>query len=178
MKNLAKLVEKIFYPSNVIITAGIIFLIYFMNDIHSFNNNIAFIISAISYGILILLMKKKNKNENYRYFLASTTAMIIFFILGYFFTISNEFFFAASSVFILSIIIFSIRTKWKISGHCSSFTGVVTIMTLIEPRFLIAYIFYPLVAWSRLKLKAHDLLQVILGTLIGFLIPIILSVIS
>lgn len=80
---------------------------------------------------------------------------------------------AVSGIGVLQIlVIFLITTKWKISGHSSaisSFTlmvyGLFGATTITLPVFLAV----PLVAWARVRIKRHTLMQTIAGTVMGAL---------
>jgi len=60
-----------------------------------------------------------------------------------------------------------ISTFWKISGHMTYLLfSITSINFLFNSRYLaLLYLLVPVVAWARIELKHHTLLQTILGTL-------------
>lgn len=61
-----------------------------------------------------------------------------------------------------------ITLRWKISAHCATAAAFVTFIlalfgTLAAPLIVVL----PLIAWSRLRLRRHDLAQTIAGTFLG-----------
>lgn len=61
-----------------------------------------------------------------------------------------------------------ITLRWKISAHCATAAAFVTFIlalfgTIATPLIVVL----PLIAWSRLRLRRHDLAQTIAGTFLG-----------
>ncbi|MCC7289789.1 hypothetical protein IT417_00860 [bacterium] len=70
-----------------------------------------------------------------------------------------------------------ISILWKVSGHmlylaCLVFTSI----ALYPSAYLIVFwgVILVIVAWSRVQLKRHTVAQVIVGALLGLLIPLLL----
>ncbi|WP_292460548.1 phosphatase PAP2 family protein [Methanothermococcus sp.] len=95
----------------------------------------------------------------------------------------NDFF---SKVFLVNIIFILIITLfWKISMHCYGLSTLIMILLYLLKYsnnhyllLLLTYcyiVFLILTMWSRLYLKKHTLLQVILGMLFGFLINFLIN---
>jgi membrane-associated phospholipid phosphatase len=66
------------------------------------------------------------------------------------------------------LLMFLINTRWKISAHAASTAGIAVIIwqilgTPAAPVLLVI----PLVAWSRVRLGRHTLLQVVAGAALG-----------
>jgi len=63
---------------------------------------------------------------------------------------------------------FVITLFWKISFHMiwSILATFFIIYSLQTPQSYLLILFIPLIAWSRLQLKRHSLLQVVAGTLL------------
>lgn len=76
--------------------------------------------------------------------------------------------------FLNTLIVFFINFSWKISIHAMGVAGPTTILT-----FAFGYIgsllglLLPLVMWSRISLKKHNMLQVLIGASLGFVLTII-----
>ena len=72
-----------------------------------------------------------------------------------------------------TIIVFVINLKWKISVHSMGLTGPTTALIFLNPWFFILGLFGPLVMWSRVILKKHTILQVIAGSILGYILTAI-----
>lgn len=78
------------------------------------------------------------------------------------------------------LLMFLINTRWKISAHAASTAGMAVIIWQIlgAPAAPVLFVI-PLVAWSRVRLGRHTLMQVIAGSALGaavFLTAILLWV--
>ncbi len=75
----------------------------------------------------------------------------------------------ALTIFTLSLFISLITLYWKISVHMMGVTLFVTVAVLVQsPSLAWLFLLVPLVAWARIRLKAHTYLQAALGTLLTF----------
>jgi drug/metabolite transporter (DMT)-like permease len=77
---------------------------------------------------------------------------------------------SASALILVNLVI---TTRWKISQHVSSVAACTLLLTAtlgIAAAPLLLLI--PLVAWARVKVQAHTLMQAIAGGLAGVLIPL------
>lgn len=82
---------------------------------------------------------------------------------------------------VITSAVFTIVTLfWKISGHMTYLTMTYcSLIYLIPSPFVILFFpVIPFVAWSRVELKKHTILQVIAGTLMAFLISILVFTLS
>jgi len=90
----------------------------------------------------------------------------IFWILNVhvMFLISMSYVFVASAVSVINIF-------WKISAHTAGTAGPITALIYVFGLNLIPiYLITLLTLWVRLKIKAHDILQLISGAVIAILI--------
>ena len=72
--------------------------------------------------------------------------------------------------FTSTLILFIISFKWKISIHMASLTLPISYFTLVGyPQTLIFSLLVPLLAWARVKVKAHTPSQVLAGSIVGVL---------
>ena len=71
-----------------------------------------------------------------------------------------------------------IINNWeKASVHVAGLTGPVTVFSiLLSPVYAFGYLIVALVAWSRLRLKAHTPKQVILGFVAGILVSWVVTI--
>jgi len=73
---------------------------------------------------------------------------------------------AVNTVFILLVTL-----QWKISIHLFSLTSSIALLVLsLGAPALALLCFVPLLMWSRIYLKAHNFMQTLVGSLIGFLL--------
>ncbi|NTW46717.1 MAG: phosphatase PAP2 family protein [Chlorobaculum sp.] len=73
---------------------------------------------------------------------------------------------AVNTVFILLVTL-----QWKISIHLFSLTSSIALLVLsLGAPALALLAFVPLLMWSRIYLKAHNFMQTLVGSLIGFLL--------
>jgi len=93
-------------------------------------------------------------------------ASLIFLTLNFhiMFLISMAYVFVTSAVFIINLF-------WKISAHAAGIAGPTTALIYVFGPILIPlYILTLLVIWVRLKIKIHNLKQLIAGALIAIFI--------
>jgi len=165
------LIEKILFPTNVAIIGGILLILYKINSTFALNDIIIFLSSIILYGLLRIFTKTKIKSETKKYSIPSLIAMLCFVIMSVLLPASKEFLLGALALLFIVIIAHIIRDLWKLSGHAMTYTSFSVILTLIDLRFVFLFILLPVVVWSRLKLKRHTKDQVLVATLVGFIIP-------
>ena len=171
---LEEFVEKVFFPSNVSIIAGIILLIYTINSPFILNNFIVFVVSMLVYKFSVSFTKRKVESETKKFSIAAFTSLILFLMLAYFLPLSKVFLFGVFTLFLLNIIHHSVRDLWKISTHTMTYTAICIFFAIIDFRFSFGFILLPLVVWSRLKLKRHTVLQVVIGFIVGLIVPLLI----
>jgi membrane-associated phospholipid phosphatase len=171
--SLAKAVEKIFFPTNFMTLGVLLIFVYLRNDETLINSILIFVISLGVYAILMSALKGKISNENKLYLTAGLSVLVLFFLLSFFIKLSRALLFGAYSITPVMFIVYVIRSKWKISGHATGFAATCTALSLIDKAFLPLVVFFPLVAWSRLKLRAHTVPQVAAGTVAGTVLPLL-----
>ncbi len=171
---LEKIIENVFFPSNVVAVAAVILIVYLLNTPYSLNHLTIFLISALVF-LIIFKFSKKVKSYTKRYTYASSSALIIFIILLLFIQVSKEFLFGGLTVFFANFIIHFIRDVWKISAHTLIYTAFCMSFSLININFVFLFVFLPFVAWSRLKLKRHNLEQIVVAFVLGIIIPFIIN---
>lgn len=72
---------------------------------------------------------------------------------------------------ITSIIVAVVTKWWKISIHGATLGGMVSALWIVVDRnFLWMLVTFPLLIWSRMKMKAHNPLQVVIGLAVGFFV--------
>ncbi|TAL47546.1 hypothetical protein EPN87_02670 [archaeon] len=169
----AKLVEDVSFPSNVGIVGAIILVAYFWNSPYFLNNAITFIASMLVYKATARMISKRVKSETKKFTYAFYAAISVFLILSYFLPLTNQFFLSAVCLIIFNFIIHFVRDYWKVSAHTMAYTAMATVLSLVDVRFAISFVLLPIVIWSRLVLKRHDMEQIIAAFVIGLVVPMI-----
>ncbi len=172
-QKLAKITEKIFFPTNILVIILVLVIFLWGKERILVNDIIVFILSFSTFLFASFLLKRRSVDENLLFFMSITSGIIVFALLTLVLPVSKKFIFAALCTTITTFVILPLRVMWKISLHTLAFSMMVTILTILDFRFVMLFLFLPIVVWSRLKLKRHSFLQVITGIYVGFLIPII-----
>lgn len=170
---IARAVEKIFFPTNFMTLGVVLIFVYLRNDETLINSILVFGISLGVYGLLTSALRKKISHENELYLTAGLAVLSVFFLLSFFIRLSRILLFGAYSITPIMFVVYAIRSRWKISGHATGFAATCTALSLIDKIFLPLVVFFPLVAWSRLKLKAHTAPQVAAGAVAGTVLPLL-----
>lgn len=178
-KNIAHIVSKLLNP--FLITMIPFFIIAFQRDlfrIEPLHITVIFLIGIVGPIIQMNIFKKFNLindwdiSDRSKRPLFTAIAGTIFFLIFLISlaSVSLEIKVLTLSLTVVTYLFAIISTKWKISGHLTylSFT-IAAIYLLIKDPFLILVLgpLIVLVAWSRVKLKHHDILQTIAGTFLG-----------
>ena len=111
------------------------------------------------------------RRQRYKFFLPFTLVFTLSTILAYIF--GNQLF------FVLHLIGFSVVASmilitlfWKISGHLIMNTVSIFVLNfLLDWKILWLFILLPLVAFARIYLKKHTLVEVLSGAILGLLEP-------
>ncbi len=70
-----------------------------------------------------------------------------------------------------TLITIAITLKWKISIHLYGLTGPLTFLVIVyDGYYWIWFLLVPIVAWARIRLRAHSLSQIIVGGSLGVLL--------
>ncbi len=113
--------------------------------------------------------KKEERTKLYLISLVSyLTCSAIFWILNshVMFVISMAYVFVSSAVSIINIF-------WKISAHSAGVAGPTTALIYVFGTNLIPlYVLTLFVFWIRLKIKAHNILQLIIGSIVAIFITL------
>jgi membrane-associated phospholipid phosphatase len=120
----------------------------------------------------------RKREERPRYNIIMITGLLINFLLLSMYNIPVVY--EISLFLLLSFVVFTLITFfWKISGHMTQTVLLILILAFVFPNIsiyiiLIGYlILVPLVGLSRVRLKHHDIWQVLAGTLVTTLVGIL-----
>jgi membrane-associated phospholipid phosphatase len=112
------------------------------------------------------------KDRTFFYIIALTgyvIASIIFLVIN-----QKTLYVLSIAYFFVTLVVTLSNFSTKVSSHTAGVAGPLTAMTLIYGLFLLPiFLLIPLVFWSRLKLKAHTITQLTLGSLIGAVVTFI-----
>ncbi|RLE65452.1 MAG: hypothetical protein DRJ47_05025 [Thermoprotei archaeon] len=80
--------------------------------------------------------------------------------------------------FSVSLALFIVTFRWKISVHAAGVAGPATFLVYVYGlKFILLYLLVPMVSWSRVKLKAHNVSQVVAGAIIAILVTFVTCII-
>ena len=84
-------------------------------------------------------------------------------------------FISLSGIF-FSLVVFSfVNTRIKASVHVASITALIFAFSLLYNGIFILLLFLiPLIGWSRVKIHRHSKNEVLIGAIIGILIPLVM----
>jgi hypothetical protein len=80
-------------------------------------------------------------------------------------------------VVIQTLILFGITLLWQVSVHGAAAAMLAAVGTmLIGPAASMLVVLVPVVAWARLRLDRHTPAQIVVGVMVGALVPIVVLV--
>lgn len=68
------------------------------------------------------------------------------------------------------VVIFMVTLRWKISVHAATAAASMTVVWALLGTPVPMLLIVPLVAWSRVRLRCHTVLQAAAGALLGFVV--------
>lgn len=103
---------------------------------------------------------------------------ILYFITLYYFQGPLILFISLAGIF-FSLIVFSfVNTRIKASVHVASITALIFSFSLLyNGIFLLLLFLIPLVGWSRVKIHRHSKNEVLIGAILGILIPLVMFIV-
>lgn len=173
-QKIALVFNKVFFPANVIIFGTFLLLFYLRDSVTFFGDAMASFSSIFIYSVFIILCKSKISDEIRLHWLGFLISFTIFLFFIPFFKLSWQLIFCSLSLFTTAITVYLIRSRWKISAHVTGVAFVSTVLTIIDPNYWWLFLSLPLVAWSRIQLGVHDIIQIITGGILGLFFPILL----
>ncbi|MBI2326858.1 hypothetical protein HYU92_00920 [Candidatus Curtissbacteria bacterium] len=111
------------------------------------------------------------REERYKLFGGMTVILIIPTIFAYIF--GNNLFFVLHLIsLIAAFTLYLITLRFKISGHLIMNSGGIFIINyLFDWKLLWLFVIVLIVAFARIYLKKHTILEILTGGLVGFLVP-------
>lgn len=197
-EKLAKIISYLFHPL-LMPTYGFLMIFFTKNYISTFvPPNLKLIIISITFlftfilptlNTIILLKMKRIKslemetpNERTLPYLATTVYFFALFYLFYNAQFPNIFSMLILGAAISILLTLIINMKWKISAHTVGVGGIIggilgiTYRMTIDLRLILILMIFMagIIAYARLKLKAHTPAQIYSGFLLGFSIELVL----
>lgn len=79
----------------------------------------------------------------------------------------------AASIWLQTVVVFFVTLRWKISVHTAAAASGGTLIWMLLGTALPFLLIVPLVAWSRVRLRHHTLLQTLAGALLGSIVFVV-----
>lgn len=117
------------------------------------------------------------REERPPYFTITTIGYLLLFLLTTFLVKDTILIHVTLAIFTATCVLTIVTLYWKISGHMTYSTLLFFTLLYIFPYSTLVpfiFIFTPLIAASRVILKKHTILQVIIGTLVSATISILI----
>lgn len=181
----AKLLSVVFHPIFVPTYAYLLYSYRFLPMFSFLSFALVFLFTAIipSFSIVVLyklkmvssLTLEDAKDRKYPYLITLISYQILIFLLGRF---GDYFFYYICLAMLCLALVTCINLFWKISAHMTAF-GVMIVMIMsqayIENQnpyelFVVSFFLAGLIAYARIKLKSHTLLQTLVGFLLCFFV--------
>ncbi|NBG88434.1 hypothetical protein [Isachenkonia alkalipeptolytica] len=137
------------------------------------------IVPSSAYAIKYLVPKFRTKGRTWERNLAFVTGVTgqVLGFLGTLYLQAPQGVKALFMVYLVAGILLSVTNfiiGKKASGHACGVSGPITLITFVFGfKAGLVFLVMPLVFWSRLKLKRHDISELLLGTVIGITATII-----
>jgi len=177
----ARIISTIFVPPSFTIIIFTIFAIFLESEAVKkiVTTSVAFLFGFTAQIILFIIFRRRGKivdldasvkEERRAPFIISVGFYLVGLIILIIFKvhiISIAFWFCYISNTLVTILI---NKHWKISAHAMGAAGPLAAATYVfGPITLIFALLVFLVGWSRIKLKVHNIAQVIAGILLAFI---------
>jgi len=179
---LAEVVSWAFFPPLVGTVFFIFLLFWYSKDISQglqwmifvapFLLFLPLIFFAVSYKLgWVSDIDLSNREERPIFLLVFVISLLAASIVLFFLHVPTKLFVYVFSGLIMTAVTSFITLYWKISFHTAATTSVVTAINILGGlRFAPLFLLIPIIAWARLVLRKHSLLQVIGGFVVALII--------
>lgn len=135
--------------------------------------------------VIFFILRKSGKVSDYEftkreerplYFSLVTFVFLALFLLSTFLLKDPIISTITVASFVASTLLTIVSLYWKMSGHMTYSTLLFFTLIFLFPNLPILwtlFIFTPFIAWSRVELKKHTWMQVIVGTIVSALISVL-----
>jgi len=186
LRKAARIISDIFIPPTFNLL-GFILIAYKTDKLAS--NRITIILSSVIFGVILpillfsIMRKKKLINDNDAVIKEQRRvpyyAAIVLSLLGmtsiYLFAYNSYAFYYWLTVGITTLGLTIINYFWKISAHAIGIAAFLALIWLLESTFFSYFmILLILIGISRLILKVHTPMQILMGTIYGFFVTLFL----
>ncbi len=108
--------------------------------------------------------------------LTSTGSALLLIFIFKFISAPYPLFCLAVILTMTNLVFYLITNYWKISMHSGSFTGMVIVATIFVSSYSLFFLlFIPVIAWARVRLHRHTILQTLVGSLVAIAVVLICS---
>lgn len=138
-------------------------------------------------GIAVFVLFKRgyftdldiSKKEQRPLFFLLVSVFAICYFLGLFYLQGPLVLFISLSGLFFSLLVFSfLVTKVKASIHVATITAMIfSLSVLYGGQFFLLLFLIPLIGWSRIKIHRHTRTEVLVGGLLGIVIPVVMFVV-
>ncbi|MEK7605298.1 MAG: hypothetical protein AAB478_02105 [Patescibacteria group bacterium] len=138
-------------------------------------------------GIAVFVLFKRgyfsdldiSKKEQRPLFFLLVCVFAICYFLGLFYLRGPLVLFISLSGLFFSLLVFSfLVTKVKASIHVATITAMIfSFSVLYGGQFFLLLFLIPLIGWSRIKIHRHTWIEVMVGAVLGIVIPVVMFVV-
>ncbi len=175
----AKLLSLILYPE-LLITLLLLMVFLFLDDSLE-----ALIVSFILLCLMqtlaksSLFMKSKEREDRIAAYIVTMISYAVHLAIASCLFAGTAYHFIAICFFSGCMVMAIANAKKKVSVHCGTVALVSSVASvLFFPAGLVSLFLIPLIVWIRVTGKFHELDEAIIGSLIGLVIPISITIIT
>lgn len=184
LPKISRIISEIFNGFlTMILVPTIAFAVSDINILYKIIFPILYLIITIGPFVILRKMKRisdyefTKREERPPYFTATSVGYFLMFLLTTFLVKDTILIQITLTVFVATCVLTIVTLYWKMSGHMTYSTLLFFTLIYLFPyaTFLpLIFVFTPMIAASRVILKKHTIMQVIVGTLVSALISILI----
>ena len=188
-KKAAQLFSAIFSPVGIAFYTTVIFSVFSPIVQTNYNILISIILGIIFLCILPIIgifyqyfigkvdLWVSNQKKRTPLYITAIIVYIIGAIIFYYIDYKIMFILTMAYVSVTTVVMIA-NFFTKVSSHTAGVAGPITALSIVYGIVALPlFIMLPLTIWARLKLKAHDILQLIAGTIIAIIVTSIVYII-
>lgn len=117
----------------------------------------------------------RRERTNPLLFIAVIISIVCPFILAKFLNLPEVVYSYYITMFMIIVVFYCLTFLLKVSGHTAAITATATIALIFNSKLeWLLFLSIPFVCAARIITRDHTLIEVIIGSLIGFIIPIVI----
>lgn len=175
-KFIAEIISLVLHPILMFVLISLVFIIKLKTSLFIYTAVMSpFAVAVSIYIIAIVIIKRKSDFDftqlKSRPPLLMTASFSMFVSLILASMLAPQLSYFLTRIVVILLITSAVSFYWKISFHAISFSMAVAILSsVVSYFFLAAILLVPLLYWSRVYLRKHELAQL----LVGSIVPLIL----